>query len=200
MDIKNNIMNITVKTLFFFLIGLLLASCEGNDADEDYGYAYLYMPQATTSGGLNADYQVPSGGGENTYNFNYDAASQRLDIVLGVIRSGKVPAKAYSVDIISRTDTTAYISEQGLIENGIVLPEGLYELPETVSVEAGESSAAFYLSIDAQALKEEAYAGKKAIVTVGLSNPKGYEILEEYASTVVIIDVEAIRPFLSGLE
>ena len=142
MDIKNNIMNITVKTLFFFLIGLLLASCEGNDADEDYGYAYLYMPQATTSGGLNADYQVPSGGGENTYNFNYDAASQRLDIVLGVIRSGKVPAKAYSVDIISRTDTTAYISEQGLIENGIVLPEGLYELPETVSVEAGESSAA----------------------------------------------------------
>ena len=38
-----------------------------------YGDAYIYMPQATTSGGLNNTYIVPSGGGALTYNIKSDS-------------------------------------------------------------------------------------------------------------------------------
>ena len=189
-----------MKKIVFIGVCVLFMSgffaCDKGDGAADYGFAYIYMPQAAVSGGLNNNYYVPSGEGVYTYNFKVDADKKELQIRLGVLRSGKLSNAAYSVDIIARTDTTYQIISGGLIENGMIFPTDMYSLPQKVAVAANKNSESFYMTVPADALKDNRYTDKKLVLTVGLANPSRFELSAKNTNTVVILDVNAIRGFL----
>ena len=196
----NEINYIMMKKIVFIAVTVLFLTgfyaCEKGAGTDDYGFTYIYMPQATVSGGLDNNYYVPSGEGVYTYNFKVDSMKGELQILLGVLRSGDVSNAAYSVDIVARTDTTNQIISDGLVDNGMAFPSSLYSLPQKVDVDANKSGASFYMTVPTEALKDNAYTDKNLILTVGIANPSKYELSTTNTSTVVILDVDAIREYL----
>lgn len=181
---------------YLILLVIVFASCEKADSEEVYGYPLIYIPQATYSGGLNNDYYVPSGGGSYTYNFKYDSENNKMNVVLGVTRSGKESNKAYDVEVYDRPDTTQTIIKSGVITDAELLPKSMYQLPSVVEVDEGDNIASFYLSLDVVMLMDDIYNDKKLLLTVGIKNPTRYELLDKYSSVVVIIDVNDLRTYI----
>jgi len=179
---------------FIFLTGFF--ACEKGAGTDDYGFAYIYMPQATVSGGLNNNYNVPSGEGIYTYNFKVDSVKRELQILLGVLRSGNLPNAAFTVDIVAGIDTTNQIISNGLVVNGMIFPSGLYSLPQNVAVPGNQNGASFYMTVPADELKKDSYTDKKLVLTVGLANPSRFQLSATNTNTVVILDVNAIRAYL----
>lgn len=179
-----------IKTVLLLLVLSMLTSCQKGDGDEDYGFAYVYMPQAMIAGGLDNKYNVPSGSGESSYNFKVHDG--KLNVILGVLRSGKLSDKAYSVDIKAFETSSEILSAV----DGIAMPASIYSLPPTITVPADKSGESFFLSVDEAALKSEAYNGKKLVLTIEISNPSNFELSDTGTSVVVIIDVDSVRAFL----
>lgn len=156
-----------------------------------YGEAYIYMPQATVSGGIDNMYVVPSGGGNLTYNFKSD--NGKIDIPLGVSRSATFKGEGFTVDIVVHQDKTNEFVASGIVPNAVSLPANSYVLPSQVTV-AGSNSATFYLSVDsAMLINDLAYTGQKMVLAVGIANPTAYAISDINNLTMVIIDVDAMR-------
>ena len=186
-----------IYAIFLAIFSMVSTSCEEGDGFKEYGLAKIYMPQATVSGGLNNDYFVPSGEGEYTYNFKVDKTKKELQIILGVLRSGTLSNEAYSVDIISRIDTTNQILSEGLIPDGILFPANAYSLPAKVSVPNNKSGESFYMIVSIDELNKSIYTDKKLVLTVAITNPTKFELSEENTNTVVILDVNAIREYIN---
>jgi len=180
--------------LFLVLSAAAFTSCEKSDGNADYGYASIYMPQATVSGGLNALYPVPAGGGGMTYNFRINSDTN-VDIILGVLKAGKFSKNdAFSVDVtVNDSLTNANVVGDTL---AVAMPASMYVLPAKAVVKKDEISTTFYLTVDANALKLNAYTGKKLVLAVGLSNPSIYSLAAANTNTVVVINVDAIRAHL----
>lgn len=172
-------------TIFSVCI-LALSSCSKGDGDIDYGLMKIYMPQAMAGGGINNIYNVPSGGGTDTYNFTEDADNYL--VYLGVLRSGKEAGKAFSVQIIADAAETA---KQSAEVGGIAMPESIYSLPASVNVEAGKNACSFHLSLNKSAL--DSYTGKKLVLCVGLANPSEYELSENGTMATIVVDVDALK-------
>lgn len=177
------------------MCALALAGCEKSDGDKDVGLALIYIPQATYTG-LNNQYPVPGGGGEFSM-VNHQVAGNKLNVLLGVTRSGDVSnASGFSVDVaVSAEETTAATSA---MENSVAMPSGMYELPSTITVGFGTNSAPFQLSVDIAQLNGSAYDGKKLVLAVKIANPTAYALSTENISVVVVIDVDAMRKAISG--
>lgn len=176
--------------LIVLVVFSISMGCQKGDGEKDYGFPYIYMPQAMVSGGLDNYYSVPAGGGEYSYNFNVEEG--KLNVILGVLRSGKVSNEAYSVSVNSMDPSADELAAVG----AALMPSGIYTLPQTVEVPADKSGEAFYLSVDAEALKSGAYDGQKLAVIVEISNPSNFELAEDGTSVVVILDVNSIKEFL----
>lgn len=185
-------MNIKQLSLFFLVsIAVLFAACDEN---MDFGEAYIYMPQATSNGGINSLYNVPSFGGELSYNFF--AENRRINIILGIIISGHLPTDNFSVKINVLNEETNNLIESGTIKNAIILPEALYVLPPLVTVDRS-NQATFYLSLDSTAVMDNpAYSGRNLIQTIGISAPTSYELASKNTFTSVVIDVDKLRAIL----
>lgn len=185
---------ITIKHIFFILIalaGFTLTSCKKERVD--YGETYIYMPQATVSGGVNNIYPVPSGGGEMTY--NYKAYNGRIDIMLGVSRSATISGDDFTVDVVVDNDAANEFVSSGAVLNAAVLPAGSYTLPEKVIV-SGSNEETFYLSVDsAMLINDLAYTGQKLVLAVGIANPTAYTLSENNNLTMIVIDVDGIRDY-----
>ena len=73
-----------------------LASCAKGDGDKDYGVEKVYIPQSMADGGITNVYNVPSGEGEYTYNFQI--TDETVEVFLGVLRSSngnKIQCRGY---------------------------------------------------------------------------------------------------------
>lgn len=163
-----------------------LASCAKGDGDKDYGVEKVYIPQAMADGGITNVYNVPSGGGEYTYNFSVE--DETVEVYLGVLRSGKQSGEAFTVDIVVNSTTTASKAEELGAE---AMPASLYTLPANVKVDAGTNSTLFTLSLKKADLK--AQAGKKLVLCVGLANPSAYELSAKGAEVTILVDVDALK-------
>ncbi len=157
----------------------LSVSCQKTDGEIDYGNTFIYIPQATAGAGLSSDYFVPSGTGENTRNFKVNG--DNIDIMLGVLRSGKEKGEAFSVDIVVDRSRSS-------------MPEAIYTLPSKVEVKSGSNQASFYLSVSKASLSD--YAGKKLNLILSLANPSRYELAEKNISVNIILDVDALKKLI----
>lgn len=182
---------------FMMLCFIVITGCKEGDGDADYGFAYIYIPQATTSGGLNNHYSVPGGSGKDTYNFKVEGG--KLNIYLSVLRSGKISdASGFTVDVAASPTQTEEVVTSGEVSNAVALETGKYSLPDKVTVESGKDSASFFLSLDVEELKESIYTGKNLALVVEIKNPSRYELSNQYTSVVVVVDVDAMLNILSS--
>jgi hypothetical protein len=163
-----------------------LASCAKGDGDKIYGVEKVYIPQSMSDGGITNVYNVPSGGGEYTYNFSIE--DETVEVYLGVLRSGKQSGEAFTVDVVVNNETTkAQATALGATE----MSSDIYTLPSKVQVEAGTNGTTFHLTMNKTALK--AQAGKKLVLCIALANPSKYELSEKAAEVTVLVDVDALK-------
>lgn len=171
--------------------------CDKTDSEQAFGYSYIFIPQSNVSGGQNLHYLVPTGNDSNTYNFKVDTINNKINVMLGVSRSGLEKYSAYSVDISTRTDTISELIANDKINLTasaipvVLLPQTDYTLPEKVTVPNGKYQASFYLSIDKTALKT--YTGKKVALCVTISNPTLYLLNPINDKVIVLINVDALK-------
>lgn len=177
--------------LLFFLLGFGLIFTACKEEKIEYGEAFVYMPQATATGGVNSQYLVPAGGGEMTYNFK--AKNGKINIMLGVMRSGTFAGEDFTVDVVVLKDKMDELIASGEVRNAVTMPGEIYTLPSKVAV-TNSNEATFYLSVDSLALMTNlAYTGQNMVLTVGLSNPTKYQLAEKNTFVNVIVDIDAIR-------
>lgn len=166
-----------MKKVLYSLIAaaacILSVACQKNDGDIDYGNTLIYIPQATVNGGLGNDYVVPSGAAENTQNFA--VKNDRVEVFLGVMRSGKEAGQAFTVGI-------------AVDQMGSTMPQSLFTLPSRVSVEAGHNQATFTLSLDKAALS--GYKGQVLNLIIKLENPSAYALAQKNTSVNVVVNVD----------
>ena len=177
------------------------ASCDENDATRDYGFAYVYIPQATVTG-LDNSYPIPLGPLDQytSYACKFDSATGRLDIEVGVIRSGYfAQQKGYSVDLgVSASETAdklAAYSEAGT--PAAELPAAVVTVPSKITVPDGQSGEGVYVSVDLNALALQKTSlwvtDKYKLLVLGLeiSNPTEYELAENNTSVVIVLDLNS---------
>lgn len=175
--------------LFMMCANLTFMAC--NEDQMEYGEAFIYMPQATTTGGVNALYNVPSGGGVMTYNFK--AENGRINIILGITRSGAFDGEDFSVDVEALKDQTEQLVASGQVRNAVAMTDEIYSLPNQVTV-SNSNDATFYLSVDSATLINDlAYTGQNMVLAVGINNPTKYELSNKNTVVMVVLDVDAIR-------
>jgi hypothetical protein len=194
------IQKITITTLFAAGI-FSLTSCNKNDNNHlDFGYNYIYMPQSLQSGGINLNYLVPNPNDVNvaTQNYMIDTAGNRLDVILGVARSGMQAGNAFTVNVQTNPDTINEAIANNLLQvspnqgdSVVLLQDKAYTLPSTVSVPEGQTSTTFLLSIDIDQLK--ALSGKKAALAVSISGPSKYKLNTAQSEVIILIDVNTLN-------
>ena len=177
----------SIYTLMLLFVAFFIG-CEDDVQDIEYGTPSIFMPQATIS---NLNYAVPSGRDSATYNFKI--TGDKVNIILGVARSGKQSNEAFTVNVTANADTVGALLSSNILTpaNTMVLPSAIYTLPASVTVPAGANSASFYLSVDKAQLKT--YAGKKLAIGVLLKEPSKYALNNTINKVVVIIDVNALK-------
>lgn len=179
-----------MRKILFSIVSVIslfvVVSCAKGDGDKDYGVEKVYIPQSMADGGITNIYNVPSGEGEYTYNFSI--GEETVDVYLGVLRSGKQAGEAFTVDVVVNEESTAVQAAKNKAE---IMPEGMYELPSQVKVDAGTNCRTFYLSLDKAALKE--HEGKKLVLCIALASPSRYELSENASEVTVLVDVDALK-------
>ena len=189
-----------MKTLLKILLtGLAVAliACGKEDANKDYGFARVYIPQATVTG-IDNSYPIPMGpfGQNSKFTCTYDGASDRLDIVVGVIRSGYFAVQqGYSVNLgASATLTAEKVAEIG----GVELPSAVCTIPGSITVPDGESGATTKVGVDLKALSGQratfydSGAYKTLVLALEISNlqaPADYSLADQYTSVVILLDL-----------
>lgn len=177
---------------------LIIPSCGKDDGKVAYGYSYVYMPQSILqSGGTNNNYIVPStssGSDSATYNYIYDSTDQKINVILGVYRSGLEAAIGYSVTVKASTDTIASLIKSGTLSNGLALGNDMYRLPEMVTVSNGNLGTHFYLSLDWTKIKN--YTGLNLAISVSISNPSRYSLDTSQATTIVIVNINKLHSLI----
>lgn len=177
----------------FILATVIMLSCEEDDNEKEWGFAKIYMPQASIlNGGLsNNNYPVPLNNNASTKNYKLDEANKILYVYLGVYRSGLQKLESYSVQVAADNEATAaYVAGNS---TRAVLPSDAYTLPDIVTVPNGERETTFYLTVDLEKLGTD-FSSKSIVLVVGISNPSKYELNESLSKTTVIIDGSFFLP------
>jgi len=158
----------------FTLTIFILSSCEKIDSTKEWGLAKIYMPQANYN-----PYIVPNSGTDAQLNKNYsvDKDNGKVNIFLGIYRSGLQALESYSVAI---TPLSADLAGTTL------LPADQYTLSTIVTCPDGARDIIFYLSVNLNFLITNSATDFSLAVTI--SNPSKYEINEDLATTKILIN------------
>ncbi len=191
---RKNLLLLALAALAFAFTG-----CEPTDANKDYGFAKVYIPQATVTG-MDNSYPIPLGPfGQNTsYTCYYEDG--KLYIALGVVRAGALEEeKGFTVDLVaSKAETDKKV--KALTGGGtaaVEMPSDVYELPAKIEVPAGDNTGTCYMSVDLKKLSDNRASifaeGKYANLVLGLEikNPTEYELADKNTSVVVVLDLNS---------
>ena len=183
--------------LTVIIAGISLTGCEKSDSSTLFGNSIIYIPQSTVSGGQNLHYLVPTGANADTYNYKVDATGNKVNVLLGVLRTGMETYDSYSVSITTRADTINQLIANGKInltpstKPVVLLPSNSYTMPTTVTVPDGSSAASFNLAVNLTDLKT--YVGKKVALCVAISNPTKYMLSSTNKNVIILIDVDVLK-------
>ena len=186
-----------MSVLAIAVMAMTMVGCEPSDANKDYGFPLIYIPQATVTG-LDNSYPIPNGPfGQNTkYTCYYEDG--KLNIALGVVRAGKLAdEKAFTVDLgVSENETTKKVDELvGKETPAAALPVSVCSIPEKISVPAGDNTGTCYVSVDLQALSAnkasimEGEVYKQLVLGLEITNPTEYELAETNTSVIIILNL-----------
>ncbi|MBR4734477.1 MAG: DUF1735 domain-containing protein [Bacteroidales bacterium] len=183
--------------IILFGLALAAASCGKEDAAKDYGFARVYIPQATVTG-IDNSYPIPLGPfyQNSKYTCSYSKETGKLDIVVGVIRSGYFAVQqGYSVSLAASASLTAEkVTETG----GVALPADVCTIPGTITVPDGESGATVKVSVDLKALSAQratfydSGVYKTLVLGLEISNlqgPADYTLADANTSVVILLNL-----------
>lgn len=178
-----------------FAAALIFASCSKTEVLEGVTFpeSRVYMPQsslAVQGPGGNGIYAITPNVQGQTARSSVDAAANKLNIPLGVIRSGVDLDGDVPVNISVNTDTVAKLITAARFPTGTqLLPASAYTVPPSVTVASGGSNASFNMAVDLNFLK--ANLTQKYAVAVGISSGGGKNVDNRYATTVIYLDAAA---------
>ena len=182
------------NSFFVLIIGFLgtLSACHYDELlDEvDYSEQAIYMPASlygiydiTESDNT---YAVPTEGSPSRYTVDND----KLNIPLGVYRSGADSKGTVSVDITLKNDTISNLISTGVLTSTELLPEAKMSLPSSVEISKGEDISMFNLSVDLSFIK--ANPDKQYAVGVEISS-SDREVNQELTTTIVLIKTSSLE-------
>lgn len=188
-----------LSVLAIAVMAMAMVGCETSDANKDYGFPLVYIPQATVTG-MDNSYPIPNGpfGWNTKYTCYYE--NGKLNIALGVVRAGKLAdEKAFTVDLgVSDDETAKKIAElEGKGTPVAELPASVCTIPEKISVPAGDNTGTCYVAVDLQALAADRTAimegdvYKQLVLGLEISNPTQYELAESNTSVIIILDLNS---------
>lgn len=190
------------KNLLFLAMAsmaFILAGCEPSDANKDYGFPKIYIPQATVTG-MDNSYPVPNGPLDQNKTYVCNFKDGRLNIALGVVRSGALATeKAFSVTLrVSDSETARKIAEYEDKGTPVTeLPAEVCTIPDRISVDEGENTGTCYLSVDLNLLSQQAASllegGAYRLLVLGLeiADPTEYELAETNTSVILVLDLNS---------
>lgn len=193
-----------MKKIVKYIIGISIASifacaCQKSDANKDYGFPLIYIPQATVTG-LDNSYPIPNGpiGQSSNYVCKYNEKTGTLDIALGVVRSGYISnAKGFTVKLRTSNELTDLKLDELLQKSSsaVALPLKYCTIPEIIEVAPGKNSGTCYVSIDMKGLSSESlYDGseyKRLVLGLEIYEPSAYELAQSNTSVVIIVDLNS---------
>lgn len=150
----------------------------------------ISMPEASAlDGGITNNYPIPFTSKPGTYH-SFDELTLGLTVPLSIERTDKKDESYERFSVAVSADEAHAESVLPGIDKGVLLPAGYYTLPDRVTLEAAEAKKSFDLKVDFEKLSAEKpeLAANKLVLSVALSDPSEYEINEELAHTVVVID------------
>lgn len=178
-------------------VSLVFTGCEQTDAEKDYGFPKIYIPQATVTG-LDNTYPIPNGPfGQNTSYTCYFRGG-KLNIALGVVRAGALAhEKGFTVDLsVSQAETDKKLaSYEAAGTPAMALPVNLCSIPEKIAVLEGENTGTCYFTVDLETLSRkmselvEGNRYKLLVLGLSISNPTAYELSDTNTSVVVVLDL-----------
>lgn len=188
-----------IHKILFTVLAAALCSCRADDANKDYGFAKVYIPQATVTG-LDNSYPVPLGPfyQNSVYTCRYDTATGRLQIALGVIRSACLSRQQpFRVNLgICQDQTLRKLAEyEGKGIAAQALSPDVCSIPSIIEVQEGTSGGTCYVEVDMKALAlqreslrtDEGY--KLLVLGLEITNPTCYELSDNYTSVVIVLDL-----------
>lgn len=190
------------KNLLFLALAAMvsiLVGCEPSDANKDYGFPMIYIPQATVTG-MDNSYPIPNGPLDQNKTYVCNFEDGKLNIALGVVRAGALAKeKAFSVDLkVCDSETARKIAEYDSKDvPAAELPVNLCTIPGKISVKEGENTGTCYVTVDLKALAGQASSivtdGKYQLLVLGLeiANPTEYELAESNTSVVIVLDLNS---------
>lgn len=190
------------KNLLFLALAAvvsLLAGCEPSDANKDYGFPLIYIPQATVTG-MDNSYPIPNGPLDQNKTYVCNFKDGKLNIALGVVRAGAIAdQKAFSVDLkVCESETERKIAEYDSKDTPAAeLPVNMCTIPGKISVKQGNNTGTCYLTVDLQALSAQASSllvdGQYKLLVLGLeiANPTEYELAESNTKVVIVLDLNS---------
>lgn len=190
------------KNLLFLALAAMvsiLVGCEPSDANKDYGFPKIYIPQATVTG-MDNSYPIPNGPLDQNKTYVCNFEDGKLNIALGVVRAGALAKeKAFSVDLkVCDSETARKIAEYDSKDvPAAELPVNLCTIPGKISVKEGENTGTCYVTVDLKTLAGQASSivtdGKYQLLVLGLeiANPTEYELAESNTSVVIVLDLNS---------
>src|SRR6478672_1519263 len=92
-----------LNILLVLLIAVVFIACEKDVSEEQVGIETISIPQAFTASNSDNNHEVPGAINYGTaVNFKDDDANNKVNVFLGVSKSGKQDTQPFTVDIISR--------------------------------------------------------------------------------------------------
>ena len=173
-----------VKVISSLFMITILFSCADIDSEKEWGTALIYIPQATYG---DNNYTVPNDGSQEQNNLNYSVSDNKVNIFLGVYRSGLMPLEGYSVKIFS---------EDIVLSGYEPLPQNVYVLPDNISVPDGSREKTFYLSVDLDFLRNN--EDTDYALSVKITDPTRYMLNESISTVNVLIKTKNLLEKIDG--
>lgn len=180
-----NQFNALKNGISLLMMTLVLGSCAYQNVGEAvFPDTLTYLPASV--GGV---YNVNTVAATGAVRYSVDLTNKKLNIPLGIFRSGTTFDGNFTANIAANNDTiNKMIAATRLTATDLLSAEN-YSLPTSVTGESGKDAAPFNLSVNLDYLRNN--AAKKFAVAVTISGDK---INQGLSTAVVVIDAKILKP------
>lgn len=204
---KNLIFRCSHSLLIVLVSTGFMVSCTYKNVvytDVTYPDQNIYMSQASATlntGGNGIYYPIFANIQDAVARFSIDKAAGKLNVPLGVIKSGIDLSGSIQVSIAASTDTITKMIAAGkfLVTTDPtltteILPSSAFTLPASVTIVDGSANGSFNMVVDLNFLinSQTNTPKKRYAIAVGIANPNSKTIKSNLSTTIIFIDPNAV--------